>query len=121
MTELSSGPDDRGGTFSDCGNQLLLLFGVRRARRPPDAKHPLGHGRSVYFWSFMVALLLFTGGGVFSIHEGVHKLEEPTPIGSIRLAVAILLVSLALEGWSLWSNVRAFDAGVEARRGIVGK
>jgi cation diffusion facilitator family transporter len=96
-------------SFSDCGNQLLLLFGVRRARRPPDDKHPLGHGRSIYFWSFIVALLLFTGGGVFSIHEGIHKLEEPSPVGSVRLAVIILVISLALEGWSLWSNVRELD------------
>src|SRR5450432_801089 len=92
-------------SFSDCGNQLLLLFGVKRARRPPDAKHPLGHGRSLYFWSLIVALLLFTGGGVFSIHEGIHKLRDPEPVGPIVSGVVILLVSLVLEGWSCWSNV----------------
>jgi cation diffusion facilitator family transporter len=103
-------------SFSDCGNQLLLLFGVRRSRKPADVKHPLGHGRSLYFWSFIVALLLFTGGGVFSIHEGIHKLEEPEPIGSITVAVIILLVSLGLEGWSCANNVRE----INRRRGSVG-
>ena len=103
-------------SFSDCGNQLLLLFGVRRSRLPADHKHPLGHGRSLYFWSFIVALLLFTGGGVFSIHEGIHKLEEPEPVGPILVGVIILLVSLALEGWSCLSNVRELNR----RRGAVG-
>jgi divalent metal cation (Fe/Co/Zn/Cd) transporter len=55
-------------SFADCGNQLLLLRGVKESRRPPAPDHPLGFGRSVYFWSFMVALLLFTGGGMFSIY-----------------------------------------------------
>jgi cation diffusion facilitator family transporter len=103
-------------SFSDCGNQLLLLFGVRKSRKPADDKHPLGHGRSLYFWSFIVALLLFTGGGVFSIHEGIHKLEDPEPIGSITVAVVILIVSLGLEGWSCWTNVRELNR----RRGQTG-
>src|SRR6188508_2475137 len=59
-------------SFADCGNQLLLLVGINRSRRPPDSKHPLGYGRDMYFYSFIVALLLFTGGGVFSIYEGIH-------------------------------------------------
>src|SRR5688500_14721235 len=59
---------------ADCGNQVLLLVGVKRSARPASASHPLGYGRDVYFWSFMVALLLFAGGGCFSIYEGVHKL-----------------------------------------------
>jgi cation diffusion facilitator family transporter len=103
-------------SFSDCGNQLLLLFGVRRSRRPADEKHPLGHGRSLYFWSFIVSLLLFTGGGVFSIHEGIHKLEEPEPVGPIAVGVVILVVSLALEGWSCLSNIRE----INRRRGAAG-
>jgi cation diffusion facilitator family transporter len=102
-------------SFSDCGNQLLLLFGVRRARKPADAKHPLGHGRTLYFWSFIVALLLFTGGGVFSIHEGIHKLEDPEPVGPILTGVIILVISLALEGYSCLSNIRELNK----RRGAV--
>jgi cation diffusion facilitator family transporter len=96
-------------SFSDCGNQLLLLFGVKRAARPPDEKHPLGHGRSRYFFSFMVGELLFAGGGVFSIVEGVRKLRDPEPLESITTAVIILCISLVLEGWSCWSNVRELN------------
>jgi len=97
-------------TASDCGNQLLLLLGVRRARQAPDAQHPLGYGRSLYFWSFIVALLLFTGGGVFSIYEGVHKLQVPEPVERVWLGVAILGFSLLLEGWSTWGNVKELSA-----------
>jgi cation diffusion facilitator family transporter len=103
-------------SFADCGNQLLLLLGVRKARKPADRAHPLGYGRNLYFWSFMVALLLFTGGGMFSIYEGVHKLRHPEPVGDILVGVIILIVSLGLEGWSCLSNVKELDA----RRGEVG-
>ena len=75
-------------SFADCGNQGLLLMGVHKSRRPPSASHPLGYGRVLYFWSFMVALLLFTGGGMFSIYESVHKLEI-TVNGLIELASAM--------------------------------
>lgn len=102
-------------TASDCGNQLLLLLGVKRARQPPDATHPLGYGRSLYFWSFIVALLLFTGGGVFSIYEGIHKLLEPEPVERVWLGVGILGFSLLLEGWSTWGNIKELTA----RRGEV--
>lgn len=91
---------------ADCGNQLLLLLGVRRAKQPPDETHPLGYGRALYFWSFMVALLLFSGGGVFSIYEGVHKILEPEPVESILIAVAVLLFSIGLEGYATLSNIK---------------
>jgi len=103
-------------SLADCGNQLLLLVGVRKARRPADERHPLGYGRSIYFWSFMVAMLLFTGGGLFSIYEGVHKLRHPEPVGDVGVALIVLAISLVLEGWSCWSNVRELNA----RRGEVG-
>ncbi|HSD88282.1 MAG TPA: cation transporter, partial [Kofleriaceae bacterium] len=64
-------------SFADCGNQLLLLVGIKQSARPADEKHPLGYGRAMYFYSFIVALLLFSGGGMFSIYEGVHKLRHP--------------------------------------------
>lgn len=96
-------------SFADCGNQVLLLVGVKRAARPADRKHPLGYGRDLYFWSFMVALLLFAGGGCFSIYEGVHKLAHPEPVGSITVGVIILALSIALEGWSTWSNIKELD------------
>ncbi|MBI2390368.1 MAG: cation diffusion facilitator family transporter [Deltaproteobacteria bacterium] len=94
---------------ADCGNQVLLLVGVRGARRPPDAEHPFGYGRDVYFWSFMVALLLFTGGGVFSIYEGVHKIREPEKVEKVWLGLLILAVSIALETAATISNVREIN------------
>jgi cation diffusion facilitator family transporter len=103
-------------SFADCGNQLLLLKGVRATRRPPDRAHPFGYGRAMYFYSFIVALLLFFGGGVFSIYEGVHKFEHPESVDDIAVALIILLVSLVLEGWSTLGNIRVMNQ----RRGKTG-
>lgn len=97
-------------SFADCGNQLLLLLGVRQTQRPADSLHPMGYGRALYFWSFMVAMLLFSGGGVFSVYEGLHKIREPEPLEHVGIGVAILLVSLAIEGGSTLSNVREMNA-----------
>jgi cation diffusion facilitator family transporter len=96
-------------SFSDCGNQILLLIGVRQSRKPPDPRHPFGYGRAVYFWSFMVALMLFLGGGVFSIYEGVHKIRDPEPVERVWLGVVILGVSLLLEGGATLSNIRELN------------
>jgi cation diffusion facilitator family transporter len=86
---------------ADCANQGLLLLGLRRAKRAPSETHPLGHGKAIYFWSFLVALLLFSMGGMFSIYEGVHKLMHPEMPESPWIAVAVLLVSIILEYFSL--------------------
>lgn len=96
-------------SFSDCGNQILLLIGVRQARKPPDDSHPLGYGRAAYFWSFMVALMLFLGGGVFSVYEGVHKVREPEPVEHVWVGVGILFVSFLLEGGATLSNIRELN------------
>jgi len=96
-------------SFGDCGNQILLLVGVRQARKPPDAKHPLGQGRAVYFWSFMVAMLLFMGGGVFSIYEGVHKMQHPEPVEDITVGLIVLGISILLEGYSTFSNIKEMN------------
>jgi cation diffusion facilitator family transporter len=96
-------------SFSDCGNQVLLLIGVRQARKPPDARHPFGYGRAVYFWSFMVALMLFLGGGAFSIYEGIHKLRAPEPVERVWLGLGILAVSLLLEGAATLSNIKELN------------
>lgn len=96
-------------SFADCGNQLLLLRGVKQAQQPADESHPLGYGRSIYFWSFMVALLLFSGGGVFSVYEGVHKLFHPEPVEHVEWAIAILGFSLLLEGWATLGNVKELN------------
>lgn len=94
---------------ADCSNQLLLLLGVKASAKPPDESHPLGYGRDLYFWSFVVALLLFSGGGVFSIYEGVHKLGHPEPVENVWLGLGILLFSMALEGWATWGNVKEMN------------
>ena len=103
-------------SFADCGNQLLLLVGVHKSKRAPDASHPLGYGRDLYFWSFLVALLLFTGGGMFSIYEGIHKIRNPEPVEHVFVAYIVLIVSFALEGWSTLENVRELNR----RRGSTG-
>lgn len=101
---------------ADCVNQVLLLVGVSRARQPPDENFPLGYGRAVYFWSFIVALLLFSGGGVFSVYEGIHKLSHPEPIDHVGWGVGILGFSLLLEGWATWGNL----VEMKKRRGATG-
>jgi cation diffusion facilitator family transporter len=88
-------------SLSDCVNQLLLLLGLRQARRPPSEQYPLGQGRNLYFWSFMVAMLLFLGGGAYSIYEGIHKLQHPSPLESPLIAVGILGFALVVEGWAM--------------------
>lgn len=101
-------------SFSDCGNQVLLLVGVRQAKKPADETHPFGYGRAVYFWSFMVALMLFLGGGAFSIYEGIHKIREPEPVERVWVGIGILVVSLLLEGSATLSNIKELN---KRRRG----
>jgi cation diffusion facilitator family transporter len=103
-------------SFSDCANQGLLLMGVKQSKKPPTATHPLGYGRAVYFWSFMVAMLLFTIGGMFSIYEGIHKFNNPEPVSNIEWGVGILAFSLLLEGYATYSNI----VELNKRRGSVG-
>ena len=91
---------------ADCGNQVLLLFGMKDAKRVADAKHPLGYGSAVYFWAFLVAVLLFTLGGMFSIYEGWHKLHQTEPISNAAVAIGVLLVAIVLEAFSLAGCVR---------------
>jgi cation diffusion facilitator family transporter len=88
-------------SFADCANQLLLLIGLKRAKRPSNQDHPLGYGKAIYFWSFIVALMLFSMGGIFSIYEGIHKMLHPTMPESPWIAVAVLVVSIGLEMGSL--------------------
>ncbi len=85
---------------ADCGNQALLILGSRLAARAPTPDHPFGYGRERYFWSFIVAMIIFVLGGVFAIYEGVEKLLHPHQIESPLIAIGILSVSVALESWS---------------------
>ncbi|GAY09963.1 cation diffusion facilitator family transporter [Pseudonocardia sp. N23] len=87
-------------SVADTSNQGLLLLGGKRAKRVATAEHPFGYGRDRYFYSFVVALLLFTLGSVFAIYEGIHKLQHPEGLTSPLVAVAILVVAIGLEGFS---------------------
>ena len=88
-------------SLADCGNQLLLLFGIRRAKRPPSPDYPLGYGKEIYFWSFLVALMLFSVGGVFSLTEGWHKLRDGTPLTHPWIAIAVLAFAFVAESVSM--------------------
>jgi cation diffusion facilitator family transporter len=87
-------------SVADTSNQGLLLLGGRQAKRAATQEHPFGYGRDRYFYSFVVALLLFTLGSVFALYEGIHKLEAPEPLTSPLVAVVILVVAIGLEGFS---------------------
>ncbi len=93
-------------SFADCGNQVLLFLGLKQSQRPPSPKHPLGQGKITYFWSFVVALLLFSMGGLFSIYEGWHKLSAHEELNKAWVALLVLGVSIALEFGSLLGCLR---------------
>jgi cation diffusion facilitator family transporter len=94
----------------DSLNQLLLLYGQKRSLRLPDARHPLGYGRELYFWSFVVAILIFATGAGLSIYEGVRHIAAPDPIRSPLINYVVLAISLLLEGTSWFIAMREFDA-----------
>jgi len=91
---------------ADCANQGLLLLGMKQARRPASADFPLGHHRVTYFWSMIVALLLFFMGGAFSVYEGVERMLHPQPMENGLIALAVLGVAVVLEGFSLYGALR---------------
>ncbi len=93
-------------SLADCGNQVLLLVGIRHAKKPPSPEYPLGYGKAIYFWSFIVALILFSMGGLYSVYEGLHKLHNPESISSPLVAIGVLVFSMAAEGTSLWGCLR---------------
>ena len=90
---------------TDSTNQLLLLLGARRARRPPSPMHPFGYGRERYFWSFVVALVLFSAGAAFAVFQGITKVRNPHDLDNIGWAIGILVAGIALEAWSLRTAV----------------
>ncbi|WP_029137435.1 cation diffusion facilitator family transporter [Nakamurella lactea] len=93
-------------SLADSGNQILLLIGGKRAKRAATAEHPFGFGRERYVYAFLVAIILFSVGGVFSIYEGVHKLQHPEPITTAWLPIAVLLIAICLESFSLRTALR---------------
>jgi len=96
-------------SFADCGNQALLIWGLKEAKRQASPEHPLGHGRAIYFWSFIVALMLFSMGGLFSIYEGLHKLHDGEPVKYAWVAVGILTFGVVAESVSLWGALREIN------------
>jgi cation diffusion facilitator family transporter len=93
-------------SYADTGNQVLLYLGLKQSSKPPDPEHPLGYGKLSYFWSFIVALMLFSLGGLFSIYEGVHKLNHPEPLTDAWIAISVLGVAIVLESFSLMGCLR---------------
>jgi cation diffusion facilitator family transporter len=89
----------------DTGNQILLLYGLKRSQRPPDAQHPFGYGRELYFWSFIVALLVFSAGAGVSFYEGIVHLRDPEPAEGLWINYAVLALSFVFEGYS-WNVAR---------------
>lgn len=94
---------------ADCINQLLLLIGLKKAKRPPSDDYPLGYGKEIYFWSFLVAIFLFSMGGLFSVYEGWHKLYDPEPLRSPWLAIGVLIFAVVAEGLSLLGCIREIN------------
>src|SRR5438128_109627 len=100
-------------SFVDTGNEALLLYGMRRSRRRPDAEHPFGYGRELYFWSFIVALLLFGLGCVASVVEGINHIRQPHPVEHPLVVYIVLSLSLLFEGSSWLIELRGFQPSVD--------
>ncbi len=102
-------------SLADSGNQVLLLIGGKRASRAATPDHPFGYGRERYVFAFLVSIILFSVGGVFSIYEGVHKIQHPEPIERAWIPIGVLLIAIALESFSLRT---ALHESEPERRGI---
>jgi len=94
----------------DTTNHILLLHGSKRSQKDPDAIHPLGYGRELYFWSFVVAMMVFTLGAGISVYEGIQHLLHPEPPSNLIIAFIVLGVAALLEGWSTWVALKSFNA-----------
>ena len=90
----------------DTGNEILLLYGLRRAQLPADEEFPFGHGKEVYFWSFVVALQIFAAGAGFSIFNGIHHLITPTPVKNLFVNYIVIGLAAVFEGISLHVGFR---------------
>ncbi|HET8753881.1 MAG TPA: cation diffusion facilitator family transporter, partial [Salinimicrobium sp.] len=101
----------------DTGNGLLLLFGIKRSHQKPDKLHPFGHGKEIYFWSFVVSMLIFAVGGGFAIYEGIHALQEPEVIEDPTWSYVVLFAAIIFEGSALYVALKTFN---KSRRESVG-
>ena len=102
----------------DTGNEILLLYGLHRAAKPPDQLHPLGHGRELYFWSFIVALLIFTLGAGVSLYQGVRHIIAPVPMSHAVVNYVVLGLALVFEGGSWGVAIKEFRT-VKGKRGYL--
>ncbi|KLR60901.1 cation diffusion facilitator family transporter [Actinobacteria bacterium IMCC26207] len=105
LTGASSMLSEAIHSVADTGNQALLLLGRRQADKDTDDSHQFGYGRERFFWAFVVAVVLFALGSVFSLYEGIHKIQHPEEITSPQIAFVILIFSMLLEGYSLRTAV----------------
>ena len=110
ITGSSAMLTEGGHSLVDSTNQLLLMYGQKRAAKPADAEHPAGYGRELYFWSFVVALLVFALGAGVSVYEGVIHFLEPEPAVSPLIAYGVLLIAFLLEGGSTFAAFKEFNA-----------
>ena len=94
----------------DTGNQILLLYGIRRSGREPDDQHPFGYGMELYFWAFVVAILIFAGGAGISFYEGLHKIQSPEPLTSAYVNYIVLGLAILFEAGAWWIAFQAFRA-----------
>ncbi len=94
----------------DSTNHVLLLYGTKRAEKPADGVHPLGYGRELYFWSFVVAILVFSLGAGVAIYEGILHILHPEHGADPLIAYVVLGIAFALESWSTWEALKAFNA-----------
>jgi cation diffusion facilitator family transporter len=92
----------------DCGNEVLLLYGQKRAAKPADADHPLGYGRELYFWCFVVAMMIFALGAGISIYEGVIHILDPVPISRPEITFIVFALAFVFESISLWFAWQVF-------------
>ena len=107
----------------DTGNQVLLLYGIKRSSRPASAEYPFGHGKEIYFWCFVVAMLIFALGGVISMYKGWQHLVHPAAIESISINYVVLGLALVFEGVALWVAIKEFNrsrGSIGIREAVIG-
>ena len=102
----------------DTGNQILLLYGLKRSHKPADERFPFGHGKEIYFWSFVVAILIFAVGAGVSIYEGIHRIIDPKPIVNVVVNYIVLALAILFEGAAWLLALREFNRA-KGNRGIV--
>ncbi len=102
-------------SLADTANQILLLLGLRQAKKAPNDDYPLGYGKAIYFWSFIVAVMLFSMGGLFSVYEGIHKLSSKQALEKPLIAIIVLLLAILAEGASLLGVLREVRKNLKGR------